>query len=354
MKYAELSLSTYQGPTNMGCGQGTSLIRSHTAIANKIMLEFMKFRRISQSNNLCETLDCEKCSSPHLLKIISSVRRNKPVTFVLPAFPGKSPNIQKVLGPLPDYAEQLSLEFLGTLCRRIKKYYPPGMKMILCSDGRVFSDVVGMREKNVTAYQIELDALIEELKISDISTFNLDGIFEGLSFTQMRDELMKVYGKSLDFLKYKIRSGAKISANSDQREANCMYRGMVRFLFEDAIYPGQTKTRSAIQRESRVKAYEVIRRSHAWSELIAERFPEAVRLSIHPQSCGSQKLGIRLVANENWMTPWHGVAVESEAGYVLLKRSEAEALNSELVYFANGRPSHYKLLSAQDLSRDVA
>ncbi len=318
---------------------------SATEMAKRILAEFMLFRRVPKSIPSCSDIGCQKCTSPHLPKIISAVQKNKPVTFVLPAFPGKSPNPEKVLGPLPDLAERLALHFLGHLCQRIKKIYPPGIKIILCSDGRVFSDVVGMIEKNVSAYQAELDSLIEEMSLSDISTFNLDDFYEGLNFIQMRDELMKSYGNSLDVLKQKIRNGTKPLASPEEQEANRMYRGITRFLFEDALHKGQTKSRSALQKESRYKAYEVIRRSNAWSQLIEVRFPKAVRLSIHPQTCEAKKLGIRLIGNESWMTPWHGVAVESKSGYTLLKRSEAEALGAKLIYSSDGRQSHYTLMT---------
>ncbi|WP_372371627.1 L-tyrosine/L-tryptophan isonitrile synthase family protein [Candidatus Uabimicrobium sp. HlEnr_7] len=310
----------------------------------------MRFRRVPKSSESCGDSECQKCSSSHLPNIISAVKNNKPVTFVLPAFPGKSPNLKKVLGTLPDRAEELSLDFLGDLCKRIKKYYLPGIKIIICSDGRVFSDVVGMKESDVTAYQVELDRLINEMALSDISTFNLDDYYKELDFVQMRDELMGVYGKSLDSLRENVRNGSKPSGNLEEKEANRMYCGITRFLFEDAMHPGQTKSRASIQKEARAKTYEVIRRSNAWTELIAEYFPEAVRLSIHPQTCGSKKLGIRLIGNESWMTPWHGVAVETNEGFVLLKRSEAEDLGAELIYFSDGRPSHYKLKADQNLS----
>lgn len=330
----------------------TSLFKdSITEIAKKILSEFMSFRRVSKISDLCKNSECQVCSSQHLPKIIYAVRRNEPVTFVLPAFPGKSPNKEKVLGPLPDYAEQLSLHFLGSLCQQVKKYYPSGIKIILCSDGRVFSDVVGMKESDVSSYQRELDRLIEEMSLSDLTTFNLDDFYGELSFTQMRDELMKRYGNSLDFLKHKVRNGTNPSATPEEQEAQRMYCGITRFLFEDSLYLGQTKSRTTIQKESRSKAYEVIRRSNAWSELIAERFPEAVRLSIHPQACGSKKLGIRLIGNESWMTPWHGVAVETKSGPVLLKRSDAEALGAELIYSPDGQPSHYQLLTDHCSSR---
>ena len=323
----------------------TTLSDSATEIAQRILAEIMIFRRIPESIVSCSAIDCAQCTSPHLPKISAAVKNNQPVTFILPAFPGKSPNPEKVLGSLPDKAERLSLQFLDTLCRRIKEIYAPGIKIILCSDGRVFNDVVGMLDHHVGAYQVELDSLIKELSLADISTFNLDDFYQGLNFIQMREKLMSKYGNSLDFLKQKIRNGTKPLASSDEQEAHRMYCGITRFLFEDAMHQGQTQSRSAIQKESRYKAYEVIRRSNAWSQLLEEHFPNAVRLSIHPQTCGAKKLGIRLISNESWMTPWHGVAVERQDGYVLLKRSEAEALGAKLIYSADGRGSHYQLMT---------
>lgn len=313
-------------------------------IAQAILTEVMVFRRVPKSSRSCGNIHCYQCTSAHLSKIISAVKMNQPVIFVLPAFPGKSPNLEKVLGPLPDQAERLSLHFLGSLCQRIKSIYRPGIKIVLCSDGRVFSDIVGMKEHHISAYQVELSKLINELSLSDLSTYNLDDFYQGLSFNQMRKELMRRYGVSLEDLKQKIHNGTKPLASIEEQEANRMYRGITRFLFEDALHEAQTKSRTIIQKEARSKAYDLIQRSNAWSQLIAEHFPNAVRLSIHPQTCGAKKLGIRLISNESWMTPWHGVAVESNSGYFLLKRSEAEALGAQLICSADGRYSHYTLL----------
>ncbi|HXH31940.1 MAG TPA: isocyanide synthase family protein [Bacteriovoracaceae bacterium] len=326
------------------------VIDSAQVMARRILAEIMNFRRTIKTSQSCSPLYCPDCFSPHLPKIKSAVRRNKPVVFVLPAFPGKSPNKEKVLGVLPDQAERLALKFLQDLCLRIEKFYLPGIKIILCSDGRVFSDVVGMREDDVSAYQSTLDSYIDELSLSSVSTFNLDDLYGGQGFVQMRDELMRRYGKSLESLREKVRRGASPGASPEEKEANRMYCGVTRFLFEDSSYVGQSRSRASVQKESRANAYEVMRRSNAWSELIKERFPDAVRLSIHPQACGSQKLGIRLVGNESWMTPWHGVAVETSVGYVLLKRSEAEALGAQVVHSPGGRPSHYTLMGKQNLS----
>lgn len=157
--------------------------------AQKILAELMTFRRLPKSGPVCRNLECPQCTSLYLPKISAAIKENKPITFVLPAFPSKSPNPEKVLGPLPDHAGRLSLHFLGTLCQRIKKYYLHGIKIILCSDGRVFSDVVGMKEGDVTAYQTELDRLIADMSLADIATFNLDHVYKQFNFEQMRHNL---------------------------------------------------------------------------------------------------------------------------------------------------------------------
>ena len=109
------------------------------------------------------------------------------------------------------------------------------------------------------------------------------------------------------------------------------------------MYENQTKSRTSLQKLAKKKAYEVIRRSNAWSALLKEKYPEALRLSIHPQGCGSEKFGIRLLADETWMTPWHGVATKTLDGFILLKRYEAEKLGGDLVLTAEGKASHFKI-----------
>ena len=310
-------------------------------LAKKILSEVMAYRR-SAGGAACRDPLCADCIDPHFGKVLKAIDGNRPVVFVLPAFPGKSPNFAKVLGPLPDLAERKALEFLHELCVQIRGIYAPGAQVILCSDGRVFSDIVGMEEANVTAYQNEISRLILGLNLNSLSTFNLDDGFGTESFGEMRDILMKRFGSSLEGLQNKVRGAEKNPFDREANDALRMYRGITRFLVEDALRPGETRSRTAIQKDARQRAYEVILRSNAWSSLIEAQFPEAVRLSIHPQACGAKKLGIRLLEAESWMTPWHGVAMEVGSQVRLVKRAEAEALGAELVV-VEGRPSHFRL-----------
>ncbi len=61
----------------------------------------------------------------------------------LPAFPFKSPNTStKVLGRLPDKAEEFALAHLNGLCAAIGDVYPPGAKLMIISDGLVYNGTV--------------------------------------------------------------------------------------------------------------------------------------------------------------------------------------------------------------------
>lgn len=62
------------------------------------------------------------------------------VEACLPAFPFKSANrVYKVLGTLPDKAEELALERLNDMCRRIQEVYPPGARVTIISDGITYN-----------------------------------------------------------------------------------------------------------------------------------------------------------------------------------------------------------------------
>lgn len=71
------------------------------------------------------------------------VAKGERIQACLPAFPFKSSNkVYKVLGSLPDKAEELALERLNTLCMRVQGIYAPGAEIVIVSDGITYN---GMR-----------------------------------------------------------------------------------------------------------------------------------------------------------------------------------------------------------------
>lgn len=75
-----------------------------------------------------------------LALIYSHVKAGDVIPMCLPAFPFKSPNsVSKVMGKLPDRAEDLALAHLNGLCAAVQQVYAPGAKLTIVSDGLVYN-----------------------------------------------------------------------------------------------------------------------------------------------------------------------------------------------------------------------
>lgn len=317
---------------------------SNKYVSGKIVRELFSNRRLLiGEENLYGSFNNE--ASFHIAKVSHHVNKGERLTLILPGFPAKSPNRKKTLGPMPDLAEKYALENLVRLCQRIEQIYEPGAEIIVCSDGRVFSDLVRIPENDVTEYGKYLKNYAIEKHRRYFKFFSLDDVFPKITdFDTMREELLIQYGESIQNL--------RIRCKTDQA-SDVMYKGITRFIFED--YSGleefYNNSKSFIQRRARSIAYRVIQRSNAWSRLLESNFDNAVRLSIHPQFRVSKKIGVHLVdTSDCWLTPWHSVAVKKSGKIQLMKRAEAEKVG--LLAFYEGRPSHFEILPSSENPRE--
>ncbi|MCX6125981.1 MAG: isocyanide synthase family protein [Proteobacteria bacterium] len=289
---------------------------------------------------------CDLGKSIQLKKIAATVKTGQAVHFLLPAFPAKSPNPQKTHSDEPDYGEFLALKHLSKICKDIGNIYSGGARITICSDGHVFGDLVQVEDDVVNRYGHCLGAMIRDFDLDRLSVFNMQDHFGGLSFSTMRSELVASYGRTVE----EIRQDVLGSASEKQ-----LFNGIHRFLFEDMLVLQSNLSRNAARQKSKIMAYEVILRSHAWSGLVERKFPDAVRLSIHPQLPHSAKFGVKLLprtgrvqgldpaldhpldyAMAEWRTPWHGVALENDHGFSIVKKSEALALGAKEVICERG------------------
>ncbi len=306
---------------------------AHFSKAESILRELFLFRRLQPGAEACAASPCPQCLALHLPKVRHVLGTDEPVQLVLPAFPAKSANLKKVTGPLPDLGEELALRFLQERCDAIAKDHEPGAVLTICSDGRVFSDVVGVQDEDVTSYRLELIAMIQRLGLSSLRVFDLDDIHPNTDYDAMREWLMKDYGESLEELEQRTR---------EHQQHQQLFNGIHRFMFEDLAERQPELSRSQAKKQSKTLAYEVIRRSNAWSKLVAEFFPQTLRLSIHPQAAHSDKIGILLgEADDLWLTPWHGVALLEAERFRLTRRANAEQQGAVLVS-RDGRSSHFE------------
>jgi pyoverdine/dityrosine biosynthesis protein Dit1 len=270
----------------------------------------------------------------HLPRVQASIDAAEPLLLVLPAFPAKAPNAGKVLGPLPDTAEWLALQSLHSLLEELREAHPPGAQLVICSDGHVFADAVGVADADVARYRAELEKMIQELGDEDVRIFGLEDAFGDVKPATARRLLLERYGQSLEEVRERAERSPTHRAQLD---------GIHRFLVEDELARGTKDSRSQARKHTRELAYEVVRRSDAWGRLVATAFPRALRLSIHPQPDVSEKIGVHLLPTEDaWLTPWHGVAVLQGERFRLMKRREAEAAGAVVVE-EDGRPMYMEV-----------
>src|SRR5690606_306323 len=170
--------------------------------------------------------DLSLLNAPLLQKITTKMRNSEELVFLLPAFPAKSPSPLKTLGELPDLGEVLALEGLQNICAQISSIYKPGAKIIICSDGRVFSDVVNVSDETINNYQIGIENIIKEFNFNHIELFSLDDLYPDLKKDKLREVLLERFGKDIDEVK------SLVCANE---EYNRLFNGLHRFLIEDEL-----------------------------------------------------------------------------------------------------------------------
>ena len=310
-----------------------------TALAEKILRAVFRHRRILPDAENCKPqgrdAGCSLCLEPHLPLVRRFIGANLPIHFVLPAFPAKSPNPEKVLGNLPDMAEELSLCFLNELCAEIRALYPAGARITICSDGLVFGDIVRVADADVAHYGQRIEEMISRSRLEHLDTFHLQSLYDSAeSGAQMRESLCRHYAETAKAIRERLQS------NENQQ---ALFNGIQRFLFEDRIVLEKEKSRTRVRNECKDQTYELIRRSDAWGRLVADCFPASLRLSIHPQPPHSEKIGILLGESRDvWLTPWHSVALKEKNRFVLVKRKEASGLGASVVE-KNGQPYYMEL-----------
>jgi pyoverdine/dityrosine biosynthesis protein Dit1/AcrR family transcriptional regulator len=274
----------------------------------------------------------------HLPCVQAFVDAGSPVQLVLPGFPAKAPNPAKVLSARADMAERIALLSLADLLTEIAQAHAPGAELVICSDGGVFVDAVGITDVAVAQYREDVHAMIRDLEAPHgvrIRTFDLGDAYGDVGPAAARAALLERWAPSADEIRARAERAPQAAAHLD---------GIHRFLFEDAVArsAGST-TRTQLRKQTRATAYEVVRRSEAWGRLIGAAFPGALRLSGHPQPDVSDKIGVHFVATEDaWLTPWHGAAVLGRDGYRLMHRRDAEVLGARVIE-EGGRPSHMEL-----------
>ncbi|OHW90955.1 pyoverdine dityrosine biosynthesis [Colletotrichum incanum] len=286
-----------------------------------------------------------------LSQIYRKVKARSQIRMCLPAFPFKSPNTKdKVLGRLPDKADEFSLANLNGLCSAIKDFYEPGAKLTIISDGLVYNDLLGVPDKEVWAYGETLRGIAAKKNLTNIEFSRLQDLvhlphlpnkLEEITYvanaTNFRRSLLNTFG----------RSDYDPSKEISQNEDTCLtYRGYIKFLETDLrhVYPvGEDRSKTKFKAGIEYISKQMLQRGDAFARAVRENFRDHIRLSIHP-STGENKISISpLPTSTYYTTPWHCSIAFSLNGTVTTgPRSDFENDPKYDLVYEDGRPSYFR------------
>ena len=275
------------------------------------------------------------------------VKRNEQVKLVLPAFPFKSPNKSvKVLGSLPDAAEEVALAHLNGLAAAIADVYKPGAKIFIVSDGLMYNDLLGVPEEEVWEYGQALRQLAKEMQLSHLDFLCLRDLKKGESNPipntkeyYLNDAAPRRQDIVDQFLPQDYDVDTEISNDAD---TTLTFRGYLKFLELDLEKEDPTESRTQFKKRNEKIAKQMMGRGKAFACAINETLPGHIRLSIHC-STETTKLSISLIPQDAQIqTPWHCSLVRAVDGTVTTSHASlVNPVTHELI-FKNGHPSYFR------------
>ena len=300
--------------------------------------------------------------------------RHKRIECILPAFPCKSSNLKKVHGDVPDKGEELAFVNLINATKEISKFYPPGMKLWIVSDGHVFSDCIGVDDDVVDSYTAHLHGLYRSLAEPGTDAIGFAGLkdlfFEGESSESFDPrwveeiELPHYTGTKIcpdsELSRKILMKGCDTENGRLKKQLNIsdhprlhLFRGFSKFMTEDlCLLPFfQGISRKGFKKVVAKVAFEMIKRNDAYSNLVELVFPHHMRLSIHAHTNSGPKFGIKIISplqcktirsldNEeeptfedllHIPTPWHNCVVkieENERFYLTKTKTVMDAIEN--------------------------
>lgn len=264
-------------------------------------------------------------------RIMEFVRVNDPVKFSMLGYPFKSTNTRdKVLGRLPDLGEQKSLDNFEYLNERIKQVYLPGARFSIISDGYIFSDVWGIPDVDVLAYN---EVTKDMGKDYPIQFFDAGDFYkEETTMYAIREKIISQFGISPEVLQKRILMDLNV---------NTLYRGMIIFM-EEELAMKSFPSKSQLTKQAKIMAREAMFRNEAYSSLVQHQFTDHIRLSMHNSTNDGTKYSIQLVHGKYKFSPWHSCLVVHQDGVLeTIHRKDAVEAGYELVN-QDGRPYYFQ------------
>lgn len=264
-------------------------------------------------------------------RVSTFVSVGKPIDFVMLGFPFKSTNIRdKVIGILPDAAEEATIKNFERFANNMKRIYPQGVNVHIVSDGYIFNDMLGVSDNVVAAYK---EVSVDMAKNAPITFYDINDFYSHGSLADKRGKAVADFGISEEKLQNDILFNPDV---------NFLYRGMIRFMEEELAmntYPSKNQLQKAAKKLTR----EMMFRNEAYSNLVRNEFSSMVRLSMHPSINNGAKYSFQLIPSPKAKhSAWHSALLLDGDGNIIetIHRKDAEQQGCSLV-MKDGRPYYF-------------
>ncbi|KAI0534591.1 Pyoverdine/dityrosine biosynthesis protein-domain-containing protein [Xylaria digitata] len=264
------------------------------------------------------------------------------VRILLPAFPFKENSGNLVLGALPDLGEELALAHLQGLCDNISAIYENSVELLICSDGLVYNDLMGISDEAAWEYGEALRSMAARLETRNIKFIRLWDLLK-LPSCPLRQESPK------NAKAYYLEHAPCIRQELDYRYGDAQFNASMDAATDKDWVTTHTTYISVLDKKAAGSAESIatqmIERGKAYGAALRANFPDYVRLSIH-DSLGRGKLSLALVPNPRekgsvGLMPWRSVvAVDSDGSYRTVYPEQVQ--HTHEVIYRNGQPYFFR------------
>ncbi|KAF8886930.1 Pyoverdine/dityrosine biosynthesis protein-domain-containing protein [Infundibulicybe gibba] len=294
------------------------------------------------------------------------IERQETIEIVFPAFPFKSPSDKKVLGAVPDLAEELVLRRLESLAQALEDYHKPGVVIRIVSDGIVYGEILRQSDAVLYQYNAGLRVMISELSLTHITFVRVIDLLDTSSKPSTDDMTEEEYVSSIPSVRKRFLNhtvpGFNVDTALEKDYGTLMtYRGYLKFLTADLEGTssmkgpnGERLTRKSQERVRRRIARAMLENGAKFSDLVAKRFPDAIRISCHAHNNSGPKFAFSMFPGTSAGSPWHNTVIEREDGSLSIGHFSSFDPSTYEIVHRNGRPYYLREhSSARDLGPEI-
>lgn len=258
-----------------------------------------------------------------LNKINVFIKAQKPIEFVMPAYPGRSFNLLTHTRRAPDLGEFESLCLFWRMNEEVKSIYSPGVKWIIIQNTEVYAPFYGYTKEGLIPYRNELIKMINELGGDQNHCFEFVNMKDLINereeeftsvYSEQKRELIHRWGDENHKQKEKVAEAMRLGSNSLAAEIASIK--LLDYYHGDKTISHFNSIKKSIQQraESTALQFAAFLRTVHQMKLFEKKYPSSIRATVHPKT---GQYSPHFISPNNKIVPWHGVAVLKDNGEVI-------------------------------------